>query len=42
MYTISEVVEMGKAQDIILSYKDFFVFDDAQPNSNEFDENLEE
>ena len=31
MYTVPDVVEIGKAQELILSQiKDFFVFDDAE------------
>jgi len=42
MYTISEVVEMGKAQDVILQTKDVLTFDDAQPNSQEMGESFDE
>jgi len=42
MYTLSEVIEMGKAQDVILQTKDVLTFDDAQPNSQEISENFDE
>jgi hypothetical protein len=42
MYTYSDVVELGRAQDVIMATKIFSSFDDAMPHSkdalDEFDE----
>ena len=43
MYTVSDVVEMGDARELILLlHKDEFVFDDAWPQTMPPDESFDE